>query len=142
MLTTEQNDAVMKRALYLMWLGELNATKVGGKKPDWQKRRIAAEAICEMVGIKDVIKAIARDGVLRPAPLWPEVDIVPVGGGPGMITCAVRTVVAGKGQIQVKCALARPPGKKRFAADQISAALDRGKWELKRIIERKEVQTS
>ena len=137
MLTPEENAKIMRQATYLMWVSELNAMKAGGKVADWHKRRIAAQMICEMVGVADVIKAVARDGVLRPPPLWPEVDIVPVGGGPSMVTCAVRTAHKGK-VLQVKCAMVRPSGGKKFVADQIAAALDRGKFELKRIITKQE----
>jgi len=136
-----KNDYVLKHATYLMWLRELNATVEGTHKPDWRKRRIAAEQICEMTGIKDVIRAVARDGALRPPPQWPQVDCVPVGGGPGMITCEVRTWVPTLGKLAVKIALtrdARRPGKaSNFDAGQIREAVERGTFELrKRILAR------
>lgn len=124
---------VMAQAEYMMWLGELNATRGKDNRPDWGKRRIAAERICEIIGIKDVIRAVALDGELRPAPKWPEVDIVPVGGGESLITCEVRTYVQGRGKMAVKIGLVK--WGKKFDKAQIGEAMERGRWELKRLID-------
>lgn len=121
---------VMQDAIYRMWLDELNATTDG--KPDWTKRRAAAEQICKIVGIRDALEAITQNGILRAAPPWPAVDIVPVGGGPGMITCEVRTYARGRGKLAVKVAIGRFGGK--VSQDQIAEALERGKFELKKLI--------
>lgn len=128
------DSRVLERATYLMWLNELNAVKENGVTPDWDKRKAAAEQIVTIVGARDLIKAIALDGELRPAPPWPQVDIVPVGGGPGLITCEVRTWVKGRGKLKVKIVLYRQKGKK-FDSDKIGEAMERGKFELKKIIE-------
>ena len=125
------DSGVMKQAIYRMWLDELNA--VGSKgKPDWKKRRIAAEQICDLVGITDVIRAVSMDGVLRPPPQWPEVDCVPVGGGPGMITCEVRTVHPQRGKMAITIGLKRDG--KTFDASQIEEAVTRGRFELEKAL--------
>lgn len=127
----EADPRVLQQAAYLMWLEDLNATDDKGHA-DWVKRRAAADQICEMVGAKDLIRAIAMDGELRPPPKWPAVDIVPVGGGPGLITCEVRTWDEAKGKVKVKIALARKG--KVFDAAQIGEAVDRGRFELRKLL--------
>lgn len=122
---------VMEQATYRMWLEELNAVNPKGR-PDWTKRRIAAEAICDLMGISDVIRAIAMDGELRPPPSYPEVDCVPVGGGPGIITCEVRTLHKDRGKIAIPIRLARQG--KTFDARQIEEAIERGKYEIEKLL--------
>lgn len=123
---------VMKDAIYRMWLDELNYTDAKGK-PDWARRRIAAEQICDMLCVTDAVRAISLDGELRPPPEWPEVDCVPVGGGPGLITCEVRTMHKERGKVSARIGLSR--NGKEFDSQQISEAIERGRWELKRSIE-------
>lgn len=132
--TMDDNLAhAMQDAIYRMWLDELNAVNDIGRA-DWHRRRIAAEEICDLVGVTGAIRAIALDGELRPPPAWPEVDCVPVGGGPGVITCEVRTQHTTAGKLGVVIGLRRE-GKSVFDPRQIQEAMDRGKFELRRIID-------
>jgi len=122
---------VMKDAIYRMWVEELNANDDKGRA-DWSRRRIAAEQICDIVGVTDAVRAIALDGELRPPPKWPEVDCVPIGGGPGIITCEVRTLHPVRGKMAVKVGLARDG--KKFDQAQIHEAVERGRFELGRVL--------
>ena len=123
---------VMDRAVFLMWVDMLNAKDKGGHA-DWRARRIAAEELCEITGLTEVVKALSYDGLLRPPPKWPEVDCVPVGGGPGLITCEVRTMHPKRGKLGVRVGLHRAG--KSFDSQQIVEAIERGRYEIKRLID-------
>jgi hypothetical protein len=130
-MTKPIEPEVMDRATFLMWVDTLNAVDKDGHA-DWRARRIAAEEICDMTGITDVVKAVSYDGILRPPPMWPETDCVPAGGGPGLITCEVRTTHHKMGRLGVKIGLRREG--KNFDNQQIIEAVERGRFELARII--------
>jgi len=128
----------MKQAEYRMWVEELSAVDDKGK-PDLARRHMAGHKICEMVGMTDVIRAIASDGELRPPPEWPEVDCVPVGGGPGLLTCEVRTTHPTRGKLACHIGLEvkQRVGAEResFDAEQIGEAVERGRFELTKMLE-------
>ena len=122
-------------ALLKFFQNELSANKEGTTHPDWSKRHKAANLICDMVGVGEVVKAIAFDGALRPPPTWPLIDVVPVSGGVGFLTAAVRTTHPQKGKLAINMRLQRPAHAKHFDRTQIIEAYERGRFELKRVIE-------
>jgi len=128
------DQATWQDALWRFWSSELEALDVAGIRPDWNKRRIAATELCKMIGLADLVQAISGEGALRPPPAWPAVDVVPIGGGPGLILCEVRTVANGR-KYGVRIGLKRGEGARlprAFDTDQIGEAVERGKFELRR----------
>lgn len=122
-------NLALQRAEWLMWCRELETER------DWTKRRIAAERVIELFDkmhgthLKASIMAVWLNGTLRIPPTWPEVDVVPVGGGDGLLTVAVRSVIAGlRREVKVGIPL-RKPGEH---GDAIAEAMQRGRWELRK----------
>ncbi len=130
-------QAALRRAATAMLGRELESSTTtdtdGRVRQDWTRRRRAAEEICRLHGVLDVLRAVSADGELRPPPTWPLTDIVPTGGGTGVLICSVRTFVDGVGVRQVNVNVSVPPGV-RITQDQIADAHDRGKWQLKKLI--------
>ncbi len=126
-------------ALWRFWTHQLEAVSQDGKRPDWRKRRIAAIEVCRMCGLAELVRAVAADGELRPPPAWPEVDCVPVGGGPGLVLCEVRTMHDGR-KHSVRIGLVRNAGARKLAEafdrGQIAEAIERGRFELRKRLSR------
>lgn len=99
--------------------------------PHHQRLRLAAVEICRQAGLLDILKAISADGELRPPPTWPHDDIVPIGGGPGWLMCAIRTFIPGRGILRVTERI-KIVGKP--TQDQIGKAYERGHWRLKIVV--------
>jgi len=100
--------------------------------PSYQRLRSAATEICRRAGILDVLKAVSADGALRPPPPWPQADIVPVGGGPGYVICAIRTMY--QGLVADTRERIKVGKKKKPTQDQIGEAFDRGYFRLRKQI--------
>lgn len=112
-------------------LGKEVRGDTGGDPMQLERTRRAALEICRRAGILDLLQAVSADGVLRPPPLWPGVDVVPVGGGPQALKVAVRTMTpAGalgyEETIQIQ---------NRITRAQFEAVIDRGKWYLRKFID-------
>lgn len=122
----------LQQAELRMWTDELEAVDANGR-PDWAKRRIAGERVCELLGIADVIKAVTAGGALEVPPTWPEVACRPVGGGPGFLRVEVSTLYNER-PLRIPMRLAAL-GRKGGYGEQIGAAIERGKWQLRKLIE-------
>lgn len=123
-------SAIMQEAQTKMWISELDAKDEHGK-PNWPMRRLAGEKVCELFGIKDALQAVSLGGELRVPPPWPEVAIVPVGGGPGFLRCEVRTLHAN----EIKSAAVRIAVKRtKDHEQQIGEAMEIGKAKLRRMV--------
>ena len=126
-------ESTMNEAIYRMFVQELDAFTPEGRI-DWPRRRQAALEICKMSGVADLVRAISAEGALSIPPPWPQTDVQPVGGGPGTIICEVRTQHSSMGRLSVRIGLDKPQGKK-FDAQQIGEAIERGRYEIKRMID-------
>jgi hypothetical protein len=104
----------------------------GRVRQDWSRRRRAAEEICRLHGVLDMLRALSADGELSPPPAWPLTDIVPTGGGPGVLHCAVRTMVSGAAR-QYPVTVRILPGE-RITRDQIGSAHDQGRHALQQLL--------
>ena len=125
------DPTVMQQAELRMWMSELDATI--GRRPDWPKRRIAAQRVCEMTGLAEVVKAISANGELSIPPEWPTCDGVLVGGGVGLLTIAVRTVYHGQKR-EVRMGI-KIEGRGVSHVPPFAEALERGRVELRKMIE-------
>ena len=88
----EVSPAVMREAELRMWIDALGSR-------DWRMRLLAGEKVCELTGVLEAVRGLAPGGALRPAPSWPQVDIVPqdcrVDADGRWLLCGVRTLVHG-----------------------------------------------
>ncbi len=121
---------VMVEAELKMWYAELDATAQG--RADWKMRKLAAQRICEIVGIAEAIRAVAMDGALRTPPAWPEVDLAVTGGGPGFVTFDVRTLAPSGAPLSVGMRIAFKGRNKN--QEQIGEAMEMGKRKLHDLI--------
>jgi hypothetical protein len=123
-MTEAANAEVIRQAELKMWCAELDAT-------DKVRRKIAAERICEMVGIADTVRAISEGGRLRPPPDWPQVDLACVGGGPGFVSVDVRTMHEGRPLCVGVRIVYRGQGKN---SEAIGEAMEQGRRQLHNLI--------
>lgn len=114
--------ATMQWAEMQMWMLEIKK-----RGATWREKFIAAERICEIMGVDRALRAVSSNGLLRLPPPWPLVDVVPVGGGPGFITTAVRSMIGGIRR-EVNVRIARTDGKPYAAAIEEAVAV--GKFKL------------
>jgi hypothetical protein len=124
---------VMQRAEFRYWTMQLEALLPNGR-PNWEMRRIAGVRICEMVGIAGALQAVAAGGELEAIPDWPEVSCKPVGGGVGFLHVEVATRSEKLGVVRVPIAL-KLVGRKETYAGQAGEAIERGRWQLRKMIE-------
>lgn len=117
-------DAVLRTAELRMWMDELDALDAG-------RRLIAAERVCEMMGVADAVRAVAPDGVLRVPPDWPRVDIVPVAtetdGVVRRLVVEVRTMVSG---VRLTERLRVEVGRRGLPPGALEEAVERGRRAL------------
>ena len=86
------NPKLLREAELRMWIDQLGSR-------DWRMRLLAGEKVCELTGVLEAVRGLAPGGALRPAPPWPQVDIVPqecrVDADGRWLLCGVRTLVHG-----------------------------------------------
>lgn len=107
-----------------MWVTELR-----NPRANWKTRHVAGQRICEILGIAEAVRAQSTNGMLRLPPAWPEIDCVPVGGGVGFITTAVRSMIEGQRR-EVEVRIPRADGVDMKPA--IEEALLRGRFALRK----------
>lgn len=119
-------------------IAELGKALDGARNPNdpsYKRLRAAATEICRRAGILDVLKAVSADGALRLPPPWPQADIVPVGGGPGYVVCAIRTLHNGLvADTRERIKVAKHGKARKPTQDQIGEAFDRGYFRLRKQI--------
>lgn len=98
--------------------------------PHHSRLRAAAVEICARAGVLEVLKAVSTGGVLRPPPMWPQADIVPVAGGPGWMTVHIRAMTShGQRHAEERIKIQGKP-----TQQQLANAFDRGYFRLRRSI--------
>lgn len=133
----DENDpdisAAVDRAAIIM-LGKDVRGDTGGDAEKRRRTLLAAQEICRRAGILETLQAIQADGELRPPPMWPQLDMVPVGGGPGWLAVTCRTFVQGRGIVTVSGTVSLAGGKRK-RMQRVGEAFEKGKWLLKKKID-------